>query len=291
MMDSEIVISLVSVTLGLLLVIWAVRDLTKKRKLRQYNTFASDETPKTSLIESSAKFLSKATKSDASEINSTFINAGIYNLFWAKMFLPLKYGLLILGELLIALASYQWQWQSTSWLIIGILWLVVMLIAPDSYLNYRKNNLTYSISGKLPYLIDLMAVCVQTGMTIEAALVYLAREMYAFDKDLSYQLVRVNERARIVGLNQALDELYLRIYSNEMRSFVITINQSLQFGTSIYNVLTTLSNDIREMQLLRIEEKIGKLSAKMSVPLILFIMIPIVILVAAPGVMRMLLNA
>lgn len=136
-----------------------------------------------------------------------------------------------------------------------------------------------------------MAVCVQTGMTIEAALVYLAREMYAFDKDLSYQLVRVNERARIVGLAQALDELYLRVYSNEMRSFVITINQSLQFGTSIYNVLITLSNDIREMQLLRIEEKIGKLSAKMSVPLILFIMIPIVILVAAPGVMRMLLNA
>lgn len=290
-MDSKISIALVSVSLGLLLVIWAVRDLSKARKLRKYKVFSDDTTPKTSLVETSSKFLSKATNSDANEINNNFINAGIYNLFWARMFLPLKYGLLIAGELVIALASYYWQWESSNWLIVGIIWLVVMLIAPDAYLNNRKKNLTYLISSKLPYLIDLMAVCVQTGMTIEAALVYLAREMYAFDKDLSYQLVRVNERARIVGLAQALDELYLRVYSNEMRSFVITINQSLQFGTSIYNVLITLSNDIREMQLLRIEEKIGKLSAKMSVPLILFIMIPIVILVAAPGVMRMLLNA
>ncbi|MEC8483612.1 MAG: type II secretion system F family protein, partial [Pseudomonadota bacterium] len=48
-----------------------------------------------------------------------------------------------------------------------------------------------------------------------------------------------------------------------------------------------LSSEIRAVQMLSIEEKIGKLAAKMSVPLILFIMFPIVILIAAPGVMRM----
>jgi Flp pilus assembly protein TadB len=95
----------------------------------------------------------------------------------------------------------------------------------------------------------------------------------------------------VVGLEQALEELYQRVPSNEMRSFVMTLNQSLQYGTSIYGVLTTLSADIREVQLLQVEEKIGQLAAKMSIPLIVFIMVPIVILIAAPGIMRMLANA
>ena len=90
-----------------------------------------------------------------------------------------------------------------------------------------------------------------------------------------------------MGLEQALDEMFDRVPSNEMRSFVMTLKQSIQYGSSIYEVLTNLSSEIRAVQMLSIEEKIGKLAAKMSVPLILFIMFPIVILIAAPGVMRM----
>jgi tight adherence protein C len=70
----------------------------------------------------------------------------------------------------------------------------------------------------------------------------------------------------------------------------MTLKQSLQYGSSIYGVLTTLAGDIRDVQMLTLEEKIGKLAAKMSVPLILFIMIPIVILIAAPGILRMMSN-
>ncbi|MCV5839211.1 type II secretion system F family protein, partial [Escherichia coli] len=59
----------------------------------------------------------------------------------------------------------------------------------------------------------------QTGMTIEAAISYLAKEMKGFDKDISYLLVKTDDRARLVGLETALDELYARVPSNEMRSF------------------------------------------------------------------------
>ncbi|TOO76471.1 biotin synthase, partial [Vibrio parahaemolyticus] len=52
-------------------------------------------------------------------------------------------------------------------------------------------------------------------------------------------------------------------------------------------VLSDLAEDMRKVQILTVEEKVGKLSAKMSVPLILFIMFPIVILILAPAVMQM----
>ena len=221
------------------------------------------------------------------EMRQKFLASGFYDTRYAVYFMPIKYALLLVG-----LGSIYWfgsvsLWQFKSMMIVMVLWLVCMLIVPDSYLAMRAKSLRISITGKLPYLIDLLAVCVQTGMTIEAAMNYLSKEMTAFDKDLGFMLSKANDRTKIVGLEQALEELYIRVPTNEMRSFVMTLNQSLQYGTSIYEVLTTLSGDIREVQMLGIEEKIGKLSAKMSIPLILFIMFPIVIVVAAPGVMRL----
>ena len=76
-----------------------------------------------------------------------------------------------------------------------------------------------------------------------------------------------------------------------MRSFVFSLTQSIKYGTSIQYALETLAKDIREVQVLELEEKVGKLSAKMSIPLILFIMFPVVILITAPGIMRMMANA
>ena len=183
--------------------------------------------------------------------------------------------------------SHVKDWEFSNTLLLGASWMIASLILPDMYLRTRSRNLVIRVSNKLPYMIDLLAVCVQTGMTIEAAMEYLSQEMKDFDPDLGYQLNKTRERTKVVGLDQALDEMFDRVPSNEMRSFVITLKQSIQYGSSIYEVLTKLSSEIREVQMLTIEEKIGKLAAKMSVPLIIFIMFPIVILIAAPGLMRL----
>lgn len=132
--------------------------------------------------------------------------------------------------------------------------------------QFQNESAKREIVESTPYLLDLLAVCVQTGMTIEAAMTYLSKEMSGFDKDLAQLLKNTNDRSRIVGLDKALDELYDRVPTNEMRSFTMTLKQSLHYGTSIYGVLTTLAVDIRDVTMLSMEEKIGKLAAKMSVP-------------------------
>lgn len=272
---------------GCAMLLLAVRQNRKKQHFKDFNVEAAKEIKQRPFWDGFSAFLEKAVSSEPAEIENRFLAAGIYDSKWSRYYMPLKYSVLVAGEAIILALSYYLAWSQTLLIVLVSAWLVLILIGPDSYLALRAKQLTKSVASKLPYMIDLMAVCVQTGMTIEAAISYLSKEMVAFDKDLSYLLNKVNDRARIVGLDPALQEMYQRAPSNEMRSFVMTLKQSLQYGTSIYGVLTTLSSDIREVQLLHVEEKIGQLAAKMSIPLILFIMIPIVILIAAPGVMRM----
>lgn len=290
--NSMIMLSLAVTLFGFWMLSISLRSHKHEMRLKAFNLDPNgrNKEEKKKFIEVVIEFFDQAFSSDPREVAHKFSAAGFYDSKWARFYIPVKYIALTVGVALIIFFDHS-SLKSLSSIVIHVaLWLVAVIIIPDSYLSIKAKKMTRMLSGRLPYLLDLMAVCVQTGMTIEASIRYLSKEMAAFDKDIAHQLLRVNDRANIVGLPVALEELYQRVPSNEMRSFVMTLNQSLHYGSSIYSVLSTLSADIREVQLLTIEEKIGKLAAKMSIPLILFIMIPIVILVAAPGVMRMLAN-
>lgn len=225
-----------------------------------------------------------ATKED--DIQEKLEDAGINNQFVAKNYMQLKYSVSIAGLAGIYFVSSLFGLMTAQWIAAMATWFVVSIILPDSILAYRSKARREKVSGQLPYLLDLMAICVQTGMTLEATIKYLAIELKSFDKDLASLLSKVSDRANIVGLERSLDELYLKLPTPEIRSFVMTLKQSLQYGSSIYAVLTTLAADIRDINMLAAEERIGKLAAKMSLPLILFIMFPIVIMILAPAAMR-----
>ncbi|MCV5245091.1 hypothetical protein OFC58_31320, partial [Escherichia coli] len=64
------------------------------------------------------------------------------------------------------------------------------------------------VSSRLPFLLDLMNVCVHTGMTLEASLDYLSNELKTVDENLAYVVKKTSERAKIVGLDRALTEFY-----------------------------------------------------------------------------------
>lgn len=287
-----LVISVIVLLLGFWLFVASLQAHKKEVRMQSFNLKVKNDqnSSKSSAFDTLAEVINAAFSNDPKELKRKFLSAGFYDPRWPKVYVPIKYGSLFIGLSLIIVLELLANKPMTTIVTHSALWMIVALILPDAYLSFKARELTHAISGRLPYLLDLMAVCVQTGMTIEASIRYLAKEMEAFDEDIAYLLKKVNDRATLVGIGVALEEMYERVPSNEMRSFVMTLNQSLHYGSSIYSVLSTLSADIREVQLLTIEEKIGKLAAKMSVPLILFIMIPIVILVAAPGVMRMMAN-
>ena len=225
------------------------------------------------------------------DVEQNLTRAGIYNPKLAVIYFPAKIGLAIT---LMAVAFFFGDSfgldDFTSRMAAAFMAMVFVIIVPDAWLQARQKKRVRKVSSQLPYVIDLMAVCIQTGMTIEAAIDYLGEELNSFDKDLAYIMRRVSSISKVHSMQKAFDELLEHFPTRQMRSFVYTLSQSLQYGSSIYEVLTSLSANIREIEMLELEEKVGSLSAKMSVPLILFIMFPIVILITAPSIMRMMVN-
>lgn len=280
--------SFVGVSFGVLLLIyWMLNHFGYQRRVARIVRQHKGDQQEESRLESILSPLSSLVEKRDVSLPQRLHLAGIENSNAAAWFAPLKYSALLLGELLIAMLVFTLDIATNYWIALAAAWAMAVILLPDMWLEVRKTNRQRRISRSLPYLIDLMAICVQTGMSIEASLKYLAIEIQSFNPELGKLLDNTNQRARIVGMERALQELYQQVPSSEMRSFMLTLTQSMQHGSSIYTMLTTLSGDIREVQMLELEEQIGKLAAKMSIPLIVFILIPLVFVITAPGVMRM----
>ncbi|MCZ6358992.1 type II secretion system F family protein [Vibrio parahaemolyticus] len=222
------------------------------------------------------------------ETKNNLVRAGIHSEFIAQAYYLLKIIPLVFCLAFIGYSYIQGEMEFSSAFISFSLSMLVCLIAPDMYISSRGNANVRHVSSRLPFLLDLMNVCVHTGMTLEASLDYLSNELKTVDENLAYVVKKTSERAKIVGLDRALTEFYDLVPTTEAQSFVMTLTQSLKYGSSVGAVLASLASDIREINMLELEEKIGKMGAKMSIPMIAFIMIPIVVLIAAPGIMRML---
>ncbi|EKO3831573.1 type II secretion system F family protein [Vibrio harveyi] len=277
-----LLIALIVLFVSLLFLIFdSLRTEQRRKKVALY--IGSDAVRAPSRVN---RFFVRFGKEHRHELEQKLIEAGYYNTEWAKFYFPAKLAVLVVVTGLVLLSDMT----ANNQLIIIIFTLIAVIVLPDTLLQMRRKMLIFKTSSQLPYLLDMMSVCVQTGMTIEAALVYLGKELAEFDSDLCYQIKRTSDSAKIHGLEKALNDLSDRIPTPPIRSFVLTIIQNLQYGTSVAQVLSDLAEDMRKVQILTVEEKVGKLSAKMSVPLILFIMFPIVILILAPGIMQMTLN-
>ncbi|ATV46112.1 secretion system protein [Pectobacterium brasiliense] len=174
---------------------------------------------------------------------------------------------------------------------IMMLILILVIVMPAMLIGSMVKTKVKLMLDALPYFVDLTAVCVQAGMTVESAIKFVSERSGDLDRNLSSLMRHLIKRAEVSGLEEALLELYRAMDMTEMRMFCSALQQSVHYGTSLYEGLIDLSKDIRDLQLLESEEKIGSLSAKMSVPLIIFIMFPITILVAAPGILRIMKNA
>ncbi|MGL9720942.1 type II secretion system F family protein [Symbiopectobacterium sp.] len=164
---------------------------------------------------------------------------------------------------------------------------VSVIILPDVVKKRIIVKRLKSISNDLPFIIDMMAVCIQSGMTVEKSMRYISDNTKHVNKDIAKILERVMLKTEVSGINAALEQLYQEIASNEVRMFCTTLQQSINFGSSIYKMLIALGKEMRDIQLLAMEEKVASLSAKMTMPMIGFIMFPLLAIIVGPGLIGM----
>ena len=189
----------------------------------------------------------------------------------------------------VLIANYMgWMKLDNQMLMIALLAILgVIVIVPSRVQTAISQRRFRRISNDIPYCIDLLAVCIQSGMTVEASLAYISHKMEVINKDLSSLLIRTVLRADVSGINAALEQLSGEVVNEEVRMMCSALLQSTKFGSSIYAVLIDLSKEIRQMQLLAMEEKVAALSAKMTFPMIAFILFPLIAIVVGPGLIKM----
>ncbi|OOF54350.1 pilus assembly protein TadC [Rodentibacter genomosp. 2] len=271
------------IVLGIFILIFT---LSYKKKLDKNKDILSGETSKNKKTEESNKGKTK----QQIELELLLINYNPILKILGVVDKNIKIKLLLI--LLVVGIYYLFNLgKSLSELSIGIaLIFSIIILIPSILTNFILKGKIKKIMVDLPGFIDLVAVQVQTGISIDAALKQVATDLKKLNSDLTYVMLRIIRKSEITGLSQALQDLAISLPTVEIRMFCTVLQQSLNFGSSIYSQLTQLSTDIRELQLLAIEEKLGTLAAKMSIPLILFIMFPIIILILAPGAMRVFPN-
>lgn len=257
-----------------------------KKKLERGREVLAGERPK----DKSSNEVQKGKSKQQIELELLLINNNPVLKFLGIVDKNIKVKLLIMFTLAGLYYLYSLGKESADWLTVFALILVVTILIPGILTNSILKSKIKKIMVDLPGFIDLVAVNVQTGISIDAALKQVAIDFKKLNPDLTYVMLRIIRKSEITGLSSALLDLSISLPTTEVRMFCSVLQQSLNFGSSIYNHLIQLSADIRELQLLAIEEKLGTLAAKMSIPLILFIMFPIIILILAPGIMRVFPN-
>jgi tight adherence protein C len=144
------------------------------------------------------------------------------------------------------------------------------------------NKKIRKLANDVPLLVDMLAVMIQSGMTVEGGLRFVKDKFSPINPDMASVLDRACLKMDINGINSALTLIYEEVPCREVKMLCSTLQQSVNYGSSIYNTLLSLSGEIRETQILETEEKIAAASAKMTLPMMLFILLPILVVVVGP---------
>lgn len=172
---------------------------------------------------------------------------------------------------------------------------VAGLYLPPLWLSRRIARRQQAIAEGFPDALDMMVVCVEAGLGLDATFNRVGAELTRAHPELAMQFALVSLELR-AGKSRAdaLRNLADRIGRDEISSFVTLMIQSDTLGTSIAQTLSVHADEMRTRRTLRAEEKAHKLPVKLTVPLVVFIlpcMITVILLPGIIGIIRTLLPA
>ncbi|MDR6113505.1 MULTISPECIES: type II secretion system F family protein [unclassified Sphingomonas] len=175
-----------------------------------------------------------------------------------------------------------WSPFSRNILVAGTLLLAYK--APDLALKNQITKRSQAIRKGLPDALDLLVICAEAGLTIDAAFMRVARELRRAYPELGdeFQLTSV-ELGFLTDRRQALENLAMRVDLDSVRGVVTTMIQTEKYGTPLASALRVLSAEFRNERMMRAEEKAARLPAIMTVPLILFILPTLFVVILGPA--------
>jgi tight adherence protein C len=281
----------VAVTLGLAgLFVWLAPSRTGQRLQALSDTPKSSQWAETvvKIVGPFAQLSSPTGDGEASPLRLKFLNAGIRHedarliYFGVKTLLPLVFA----GGAALALRATG----SPADLTLVLYLIVAALIGcylPNFLLYWRIRGRKREIFENFPDAADLMLVCIEAGLGLDAGLVKVTDEIKMKSVALAQELHWTNLEMRAGGTREkSLRNLALRTGVEEIGTFATMLTQADKFGTSIGESLRVFSDDLRHKRQVRAEELAAKVPTKMLLPLVVCVFPSIIMVILGPAAIQ-----
>jgi tight adherence protein C len=256
---------------------------TSKRRARLN---ATNDT--TDWMRSVLKSLKVLQDSQMQKAQIKLIQAGIRSkdaaiaVIFARMVMPI-----VLGAIM-ALGLYGLGWMPTwgplkRYALLAFT-VIIAYKAPDLYVTNKMNKRTSAIRKGLPDGLDLLVICAEAGLTVDAAFGRVAKELGRAYAELGDEFaLTAIELSFLTDRRSAFENLAMRVNLEAVRGVVTTMIQTEKYGTPLASALRVLSAEFRNERMMRAEEKAARLPAIMTVPLILFILPVLFVVILGPA--------
>ena len=225
-------------------------------------------------------------KWENSPLRVKFINAGIRDanapiiFYAAKTLLPL----VLAAVAYIALELTGQSLERNTLMFVLLVMATIGCYLPNIVLSRAIKARKLELFDNFPDAADLMLVCVEAGLGLDAALVRVADEMKIKSRVLTEEIHLTNLETRAGSTReQALRNLGLRTGVDEINTFATMLSQADKFGTSIGESLRVFSDDLRHKRQMRAEVLAAKLPTKMLFPLVMCIFPAISMVILGPA--------
>ncbi|MDB5693094.1 MAG: type secretion system family protein [Alphaproteobacteria bacterium] len=201
---------------------------------------------------------------------------------FGRLVVPVLFGsIIIIG---VYLLDWFPEWGSIKryGLVAGTL--ILSYKAPDIWLKNKINKRTTAVRKGLPDALDLLVICAEAGLTVDAAFNRVARELGKGYPELGDEFALCSiELGFLTDRRSAFENLANRIDLDSIRGVVTTMIQTEKYGTPLASALRVLAAEFRNDRMMRAEEKAARLPAIMTVPLILFILPTLFVVILGPA--------
>jgi tight adherence protein C len=254
------------------------RQGNERRSLR-YNSVKAV----TQLIEYTTKHYSAGNDSSMRLLRRRLIQAGIYDARGVAFFFIARTGLAVLLGFVAFLAIPMLSLHGSGGWLMVIVGGIAGYIGPSMYIDKRISARKEEHRAGFPDFLDLLVVCADSGLSMEAALDRVGRELGESYPSLSANVHMTNLEVRAGrNLKEALEGFAERLALEEAKAFATLLNQSIDLGSSITDALRVYSDDMRHKRLSRAEEKAYALPAKLSLPMMVCIFPVLFVVILLP---------
>ena len=282
--------------------VWAIMSLFNKEESRANERLDEMRDPTLrgkgkgkngmTLLEKAAPALSKAlqpkSELESNKLRVTLATAGYNNPNAPQMYLALKMLLLIVGGIVGGGAGmFMYGPTKDGYLTLACIAGFLFYI-PDLAVAFLSSSRKQRIFLSMPDCLDLLVVCVEAGLGLDAGMRRITDELADTAPDLCTELSLANMQLQMGRVRrEVLHDLGVRTGCDDMKALVATLIQSERFGSSIATALRVQSDAMRTKRRQMAEEKAQKTAVQMLFPMILFIFPGIFVVLVGPAAIKM----